>query len=98
MLQPKLRIFATRSSVVSGEDETSGEKWGLGLAQKSEETTGDVTGNHLEDHGLPVDVVSGYIIAPFRVFFRPPRPGVVGPLPFMVFFWTFKFNGCFWFP
>ena len=26
MLQPKLRIFAPRSSVVSGEDETSGEK------------------------------------------------------------------------
>ena len=66
MLQPKLRIFATRSSAVSGEDETSGEKWGLGLAQKSEETTGDVTGNHLEDqtwgcgtpsiHGLFLDL------------------------------------------
>ena len=47
MLQPKLRIFAPRSSVVSGEDETSGGgKYGKpGFSPKnSEETTGDVMG------------------------------------------------------
>ena len=86
MLQPKLRIFATRSSVVSGEDETSGENWGLGLAQKSEETTGDVTGHHLEDHGLPVDVVSGYIIAPLVCFFVPPDLGLWDPFHSWSFF------------